>query len=216
MGSLFGKQKRPPSRVTQQDRAILQVKQQRDKLKLYQKKIVINLEKEREIAKKLLHEGKKERAKLILKKKRYQEQILQRTDGQLENMEQLVHDLEFAQVELQVVEGLKIGNESLKKIHEVLTVEEVEKILDETQEAVEKQQEIDALLSGVLTQEDESAVLEELDAIIKETMPAVPQDEEMEDDEMELPQLPNVPQDKLEVEKQAKRLKKREKVAAYS
>ena len=30
-----------------------------------------------------------------------------------------VHDLEFAQIELQVVEGLKTGNESLKKMHQV-------------------------------------------------------------------------------------------------
>lgn len=31
-----------------------------------------------------------------------------------------VHDLEFAQIEMKVVEGLKLGNESLKKMHEVL------------------------------------------------------------------------------------------------
>jgi hypothetical protein len=30
-----------------------------------------------------------------------------------------VNDLEFAQVESQVVQGLKVGNESLKKLHQV-------------------------------------------------------------------------------------------------
>lgn len=30
-----------------------------------------------------------------------------------------VQDLEFAQIEVQVVEGLKTGNEALKKIHQV-------------------------------------------------------------------------------------------------
>ena len=30
-----------------------------------------------------------------------------------------VHDLEFAQIETQVVQGLQAGNESLKKLHEV-------------------------------------------------------------------------------------------------
>ena len=30
-----------------------------------------------------------------------------------------VHDLEFAQIETQVLAGLKAGNESLKKMHEV-------------------------------------------------------------------------------------------------
>ena len=37
-----------------------QLKQQRDKLKQYQKKIELNLQKEREVAKKLLKDGKKE------------------------------------------------------------------------------------------------------------------------------------------------------------
>ena len=30
-----------------------------------------------------------------------------------------VHDLEFAQIENEVVQGLKKGNESLKKLHQV-------------------------------------------------------------------------------------------------
>lgn len=42
------------------------------------------------------------RAKLLLRKKRFQEQILQKTDGQLENLERLVHDLEFSTIEMQV------------------------------------------------------------------------------------------------------------------
>lgn len=42
------------------------------------------------------------RAKLLLRKKRFQEQLLDKTDGQLENMERMIHDLEFSQVELQV------------------------------------------------------------------------------------------------------------------
>jgi charged multivesicular body protein 6 len=32
-----------------------------------------------------------------------------------------------------------VGNEALKKIHEVLNVDEVERILDETREGIEKQ-----------------------------------------------------------------------------
>lgn len=102
MGVLFGKHKKPVSRITEQDKAVLQMKQQRDKLKQYQKKIELNLEKDRQLAKKLLTEGKRDRAKLLLKKKKYQENLLQNTDTQLERLEQLTHDLEFAQIEVQV------------------------------------------------------------------------------------------------------------------
>lgn len=102
MGGLFGKHKKPVSRVTEQDKAVLQLKQQRDKLKQYQKKIELNLERDRQMAKKLLNDGKRDKAKLLLRKKRYQEQLLQNTDTQLEKLEQLTHDLEFAQIEIQV------------------------------------------------------------------------------------------------------------------
>ena len=78
MGNLFAK-KTPKSRVTEQDKAVLQLKTQRDKLKQYQKKIQLNLEKERELAKKLLKDGKKDRALLLLKKKRAQESLLAKT-----------------------------------------------------------------------------------------------------------------------------------------
>uniref|UniRef100_A0A131XK71 Protein-sorting related protein n=1 Tax=Hyalomma excavatum TaxID=257692 RepID=A0A131XK71_9ACAR len=167
MGILFGKHKKV-SRVTEQDKAILQLKQQRDKIKQYQKKILLSLENERQLARRLLHEGRKEKAKLLLRKKRFMEQILEKTDGQLTNLERMVHDIEYAQIEIQVVEGLKVGNESLKKLHEVLSVEAIEKLMDETQEGIEKQKEIDDLLSGQLTAEDDEAVLAELEALVSE------------------------------------------------
>lgn len=176
MGSLFGKHKKPASRVTEQDKAVLQLKQQRDKLKQYQKKIELNLERDRQLAKKLLDEGKRDRAKLLLRKKKYQEKLLQNTDNQLEKLEQLTHDLEFAQVEVQVLDGLRVGNEALKKVNEILNIDEIEKILDETREGIEKQKEIDELISGQLTEEDDDAVEAELEAILDvgDQLPNVP------------------------------------------
>ena len=111
MGNLFGKKqgKKTDSRVTDQDRAILQLKQQRDKLKQYQKKVTAQLDRDREVARKLLKDGKKDKAKLMLRKKKFAESLLDKTDGQLDNLEKLVHDLEFAQVEQQVVKGLEVS-----------------------------------------------------------------------------------------------------------
>lgn len=124
MGGLFGKHKKPVSRVTEQDKAVLQLKQQRDKLKQYQKKIELNLEKDRQMAKKLLNDGKRDKAKLLLRKKRYQEQLLQNTDTQLEKLEQLTHDLEFAQIEIQVciIQSIFFFRVKLKKIFSHLSI----------------------------------------------------------------------------------------------
>ncbi|XP_074870643.1 charged multivesicular body protein 6 isoform X2 [Carettochelys insculpta] len=174
MGNLFGRKRR--SRVTEQDKAVLQLKQQRDKLKQYQKRITLNLERERAVARQLLRDGKKEKAMLLLKKKRYQEQLLDKTENQISNLERMVQDIEFTQIEMKVIEGLKIGNECLNKMHEVMSIEEVERIIDETQDAVEYQRQIDEMLAGSLSAEDEDAILEELNAITQEEvkLPEVP------------------------------------------
>jgi len=55
---LFGSKKAKPN-VTAQDRAILDLKNQRDKLKQYQKKINTVVERETQIAKQLLQQSKK-------------------------------------------------------------------------------------------------------------------------------------------------------------
>ncbi|XP_057320555.1 charged multivesicular body protein 6 [Microplitis mediator] len=204
MGLFFSK-KKPVSRVTEQDKAVLQLKQARDKIKHYQKRIEQNIEKDRELAKKLIQSGRKERALSLLRKKKFQEQVLSNTDSQLENLERMVHDLEFAQVEAKVLDGLKIGNTALKKLHEILSIDEIEKVMDETRDGVEKQRELDDLLMGQLTDEDEGQVEAELDALIadevKESVPEVPQDVS----------LPDVPEDQLEKPKERK--KDREPVA---
>lgn len=135
------------------------------------------------------------RALLLLRKKKYQEQVLLRADGQLENLERMVHDLEFAQVEMKVVDGLKIGNTALKQLHDLLSIDEIEKIMDETREGIEKQREIDEMLSLTFTAEDnidENEIETELDALleteINEKAPEIPKNVILPDVPKDLPE----------------------------
>uniref|UniRef100_A0A3Q2PEZ4 Charged multivesicular body protein 6 n=1 Tax=Fundulus heteroclitus TaxID=8078 RepID=A0A3Q2PEZ4_FUNHE len=208
MGNVFGRKSRS-SRVTEQDKAILQLKQQRDKLKQYQKRITLQLEKERLLAKQLLKDGKKQKALLLLKKKRYQDQLLEKTEGQISNLEHMVQDIEFMQIEMKVVEGLKIGNECLKSMHEIMSIEDVEKILDETQESIEYQRQIDEMLAGALTQEDEDAVLAELEAITQGedvALPEVPTEP--------IPEISEAAKDESERKEERKKMQQRDMLAA--
>lgn len=211
MGIFFSK-KKTVSRVTEQDKAVLQLKQTRDKIKQYQKRIEQGIEKERQIAKKLLQNGQKDRALLLLRKKKFQEKILSKTDSQLDNLESLVHDLEFAQVEIKVIDGLKVGNTALKKLHDVLSIEDIEKVMDETQEGVEKQNEINEILMGTLTDKDEAAVEAELDELlkldVKETNLETPKITQTPEEV----QLPDVPEELPTIEKDSAKKKKEEKV----
>ena len=198
MGGVIGK-KKPISRITEQDKAILNLKKTRDQLLQYQKKIEGNLDKDREIAKRLLKEGKKDRAKLLLRKKKYHESLLSRTDGQLNNLETLVNDLEFSQVEKQVLDGLQEGNAALKRANEMFSIDEIEQIMDDTAEAIEKQREIESILSGQLTEEEEEDVLKELENLVEDEGKAI---------SAEVPELPNVPTDNLVSSEKPEAMKK--------
>lgn len=149
----------------------------------------------------------------MLRKKKYQEQVLSRADGQLENLERMVHDLEFAQVEMKVVDGLKIGNTALKQLHALLSIDEIEKVMDETREGIEKQREIDEILTSTAIAEeeiDESEIEAELDALmeadINEKAPEIPKDV----------LLPDVPKDLPEEEKNRTKEKIQEPIAVMA
>jgi charged multivesicular body protein 6 len=104
-----------------------------------------------------------------------------------------VDSIEFSQMEMKVFTGLKQGNEALKEIHNEMSIEAVEQLMSDTQDAIDYQnvcdgvcfvvcnmfeckiyvvdlfiQEIDELMSGKLTEEDNEAILAELEELEKE------------------------------------------------
>ncbi|EIM92730.1 uncharacterized protein STEHIDRAFT_117702 [Stereum hirsutum FP-91666 SS1] len=157
-------------KITAQDKAILDLKLQRDKLRQYQKKLQAVLDREQEIAKQHLAKGQKDRALVALRRRKYQETLLVKTDGQLENLEQLVSTIEFSLVEVSVLHGLKQGNEVLKEIHKEMNLDSVEKLMEETAEARAYQQEIGDMLANNLSLDEEDAVQEELKALQEQAM----------------------------------------------
>lgn len=117
-------------------RAILAMKNQRDKLQQYQKRITVVTDREKQIAKECLAKGDTKRAKLALRRKKYQESLLAKTDAQLQQLEQLTNDVEFALIQKDVIYGLQQGTAVLKEIHkEMGGIEQVEKLLEENEEA---------------------------------------------------------------------------------
>ncbi|KAI1438636.1 Snf7-domain-containing protein [Xylaria sp. CBS 124048] len=157
------------SRVTAQDKAILDLKIQRDKLHQYQRRIVILTDRETEIARQMLAAGDKKRALLALRRKKYQEQLLVKTDAQLAQLEQLTRNVEFALIQKDIVFGLQQGTRVLKEIHaEMGGIEHVEKLMGETADAIAYQKEVSEMLGGRITNQDEDEVEDELIALERE------------------------------------------------
>src|SRR3984885_12904549 len=117
------------------------MKNQRDKLRQYQKKITVITSREKEIAKECLARGEKDKALLALRRKKYQESLLAKTDSQLEQLEKLTSSVEFALVQKDVVFGLQQGTQVLKEIHkEMGGLDHVEKLMGDTADAIAYQQ----------------------------------------------------------------------------
>ncbi|BGO92693.1 hypothetical protein NBRC10512_000746 [Rhodotorula toruloides] len=152
-------------KITPQDRSILDLKLQRDKLKQYQRRIEVVLAREREIAAESLKTGNKQRALTALRQKKYQETLLSQTDAQLETLQKLVQSIEFSLVEKDVLFGLKQGNDVLKQLNKEMDLATVEKLMDDTREGIAYQEEVSALLSSRMSAQDEEDVQAELAAL---------------------------------------------------
>ncbi|RAL09310.1 ESCRT-III subunit protein VPS20 [Aspergillus homomorphus CBS 101889] len=153
-------------KISAQDRAILDLKNQRDKLRQYQKRITVLTDRETAIAKECLARDDRKRALLALRRKKYQESLLEKTDKQLEQLEQLTGQIEFALVQKDVLYGLQQGTQVLQTINkEMGGIEGVEKLMGETEEARAYQEEISQMLAGRLSREDEDEVEEELEEL---------------------------------------------------
>ncbi|WVQ83019.1 hypothetical protein IAT38_005157 [Cryptococcus sp. DSM 104549] len=164
----------PGPKITSQDRAILDLKLQRDKMKQYQKRLQVVLDREQEIAREALKSGNKTRALTALRQRKYQEQLLAKTDTQLQTLQELVSTIEFTQIQNTVLHGLEMGAGVLKELHAEMSLERVDRLMDQTREGVEYQREIDEALMSKMSPEEEDEVQAELERLQQEAMPAVP------------------------------------------
>ncbi|EFA83358.1 SNF7 family protein [Heterostelium album PN500] len=164
--------------ISDKDKAVLELKIQRDKLKQYQIKINLVIQRETEIARECAKNNKKQQAILALKKRKYQEKLLEDTDQNLMNIQEMVSTIEQAHIQIKIAEQLKQGNNALKELHKEMSLEEIENIMSDTQDAVDYQNEISEALSGKFTQEEEDELMAELDQMekqqLKSKFPEVP------------------------------------------
>ncbi|GAQ90558.1 hypothetical protein KFL_006560020 [Klebsormidium nitens] len=201
MGNLFSTNKK--RQITDVDRAVLSLKTQRRKLVEYQRKVESVIERETAAARELLKEKKKERALLCLKKKKYQEQLLQKVDAWIFNVEEQITNIEVVGRQKDVFDSLKSGHSTIKELQSEISIDDVQKLMDETAEAKEYQDEVNRILGEKLSSMEEDEVNAEFDKLEEELLdvdlppvPVVPEQKlptEVVEDEEELPEVPSEP-----------------------
>ena len=155
------------SKITSKDKALLELKVQRDKLKQYEKRITKVIDKELEICKQQLKLKNHHAARLCLLKKAYQQQLLTRVGDQLLQIEQLSSTLEYKMVELEIMNKLKMGNDCLQLLNKEMDIDKIQSIMDDTKEAIEYQFEIQTIIENSLSDKDQQDILLELDQLIQ-------------------------------------------------
>ena len=142
------------------------MKNQRDKLHQYQRRIALVTDREKAVAKECLARGDKSKALLALRRKKFQETLLAKTDAQLETLEQLTSNVEFALVQKDIIYGLQQGTNVLEQIHaEMGGIDKVEKLMGENEDARAYQKEVSDMLGGQMSNQDEDEVEDELEAM---------------------------------------------------
>lgn len=154
--------------VTEHDRAILQLKRQRDRLQQYQTKIGAVLRREHQLAAECVARGDRARALLALRKRKQQQTMLDQTLAQLATLDELITTIEFKLVEKDVVQGLERGAQVLQQLSAEVLIERVERLMDDTAEGVAYQQEVSEMLGTALSPEMEDEVEDELAALERE------------------------------------------------
>merc|ERR1719229_1743253 len=67
------------------------------------------IDRETEICKQLLKQKKRDKAKLALRKKKFQMNLLEKARGQLLNIEELIENVEAAQMQQDIFKAMQTG-----------------------------------------------------------------------------------------------------------
>lgn len=195
----------PPNAVNRQaeisdvDRAVLDLKNTRDRLTRYRNKLQADSDKLVEQARHAKLHGRKETALGLLRLRKYKTQQANGVDEQLLTVLQMVETIDSKQNEKQLLDALAIGKDALKRMHEETTVDDVLHLMDQIQEEIAVEQEITEILQGVptLSPADELAVEQELAQMQEDMMSETGSKREEGTATSAVHELPAVPTTKL-------------------
>lgn len=188
----------PRGTVTDIDRAVLDLKNARDRLQKYRTKLSRDEERLLVRAKESRDKGHKPTALGLLRLRRYKLSEVESVENQLLTIHQMIQTVDSKQNEAQILQAMRTGKDALSKLHQETTVDDVLDLMDQIQEQAEVEAEISTILSGVpdLSATDEADVEAELAALEAELaadgqidLPEVPTTKP-EGEQIDLPAVP--------------------------
>jgi hypothetical protein len=189
------------SQITEVDRAILDLKNARDRLTKYNASLETSIEKLVQRAKAAKEAKRTQTALGLLRLKKYKQAQVESCQTQLLNVHQLIATIDSQQRNADIVQSMKAGKDALAKLHAETTVEDVLNLMDAIQEEHALEQEYTDIINGAvpnLTADQEEAVELELAALQAEMEGTTTQPVASKEDKIDLPIVPNNPLPQLE------------------
>jgi hypothetical protein len=177
-GSSKRKAAPPGGTVSATDRAVLDLKNARDRLTRYRNKLEADEQRVIARAKQYKETGDTKNALNLLRIRKIKQKEVDTAEGQLLNVMQMLQTIDSKQNEVQLLQAMKVGKDTLQRMHEETTVDDVLELMDEIKEQHELEREMNSIFEGVpeLSVEDEAAVEAELEALMggTEQLPVAP------------------------------------------
>ena len=178
------KQLKKSVKLNQTEKAILECKTCRDKIKRYIRNLEQKENNSRTKVKELLQKKQRNRAKLYLKQAKLFSEQTKVADGQLQMINQQIADIESTSNMNQCAAVLNQGNAVLKQLQNEVNIEHWEDIRDDLDELKERDREVADFFKerGVEEEELEEQCDEEINRLLMEihgddiNLPQVPQD----------------------------------------
>jgi len=148
MGGKSSKSPPPPPKgtVNAQDKAILDLKNSRDRLRRYQNNLSVSEAKLKSRALAYMKEGRKDLALMVLKFRKKKMKESENVEGQLLKVMEMVQSINWQSSQSSVLKSLQQGKEMLKKMHEEMSVDDVIELMDDINEEIDKESRIGEIL----------------------------------------------------------------------
>ena len=181
------------NQMTQLDKSKLEVKRGKNRISKFSKKLEQQIVKLDQDARNYLKSGNKKKALYTLRLKKLKIKSLDDVEQKILSLEKILLEIESTEMTQESLNAVQNGTNALNEMHRIMSVEDVEQIMADNEEALDEANEIASLLSGEsfdLTDEEELEA--ELNALSGNV-------NNKNDTKVEIPNLPNVPTSKIQL-----------------
>jgi charged multivesicular body protein 6 len=136
------------NQMTQLDKAKLEVKRGKNRISKFSKKLEQQIVKLDLDARKYLKSGNKKKALYTIKLKKLKIKSMENVETQILSLEKVLLEIETTEMTQESLKAVQNGTNALNEMHRIMSVEDVEQILSDNEEALDDANEIANLIAG--------------------------------------------------------------------